>query len=58
MSDDSRLVASSAKNRKVKYKTVYKNISYSRCVMVRNKKERFGNLMQKATHLEKSSYFI
>ena len=31
MSDDSRLVASSAKKDSKKYRTIYKNISYSRC---------------------------
>ena len=43
MSDESRLVASSAKKDSKKYKTVYKNISYSRCKNCENKKVLFGS---------------
>ena len=44
MSDElSRLVASSAQKESNRYKTVYKNISYSRCKNCENKKVLFGS---------------
>ena len=59
MSDESRLVASSAKKDSKKYKTVYKNISYSRCKNCENKKGSFWKLnAKKATHLEKSKVIL
>ena len=38
MSDESRLVASSAQKDRKKYKTIYKNIAYSRCKNCENRK--------------------
>ena len=59
MSDNSRLVASSAEKDSKKYKTVYKNISYSRCKNCENKKGSFWKLnAKKATHLEKSKVIL
>ena len=60
MSDESRLVASSAQKDSKKYKTVYKNISYSRCKNCENnKKSTFWKLnAKKATHLEKSKVIL
>ena len=59
MSDESRLVASSAQKDSKKYKTVYKNISYSRCKNCENKKGTFWKLnAKKATHLEKSKVIL
>ena len=59
MSDESRLVASSAEKDSKKYKTVYKNISYSRCKNCENKKGTFWKLnAKKATHLEKSKVIL
>ena len=51
MSDQSRLVASSAQKDSKKYKTVYKNISYSRCKNCEKNKGTFGSLMQKKQHI-------
>ena len=59
MSDESRLVASSAQKDSKKYKTVYKNISYSRCKNCENNKGTFWKLnAKKATHLEKSKVIL
>ncbi len=59
LSDESRLVASSAQKNSKKYKTVYKNISYSRCKNCENKKGTFWKLnAKKATHLEKSKVIL
>ncbi|MBF97258.1 MAG: hypothetical protein CMJ13_08555 [Pelagibacterales bacterium] len=59
MSDDSRLVASSAKKNSNKYKTVYKNISYSKCKNCENNKGTFWKInAKKATHLEKSKVIL
>ena len=59
LSDESRLVASSAQKNSKKYKTVYKNISYSRCKNCENEKGTFWKLnAKKATHLEKSKVIL
>ena len=59
MSDESRLVASSAQKDSKKYKTVYKNISYSRCKNCENNKGTFWKInAKKATHLEKSKVIL
>ena len=59
MSDESRLVASSAQKDRKKYKTIYKNIAYSRCKNCENRKGTFWKLnAKKATHLEKSKVIL
>ena len=59
MSDESRLVASSAIKESNQYKTVYKNISYSRCKNCKNNKGTFWKInAKKATHLEKSKVIL
>ena len=59
MSDQARLVASSAEKDSKKYKTVYKNISFSRCKNCENNKGTFWKLnAKKATHLEKSKVIL
>ena len=52
MSDES-IVASSAQKDSKKYKTVYKNISYSRCKNCENNKGTFWRLMPKSNTLRK-----
>ena len=59
LSDESRLVASSAKKESNRYRTVYKNISYSRCRNCDNKIGTFWKInAKKATHLEKSRVIL
>ncbi len=59
LSDESRLVASSAKKESNRYRTVYKNISYSRCRNCDNKTGTFWKInAKKATHLEKSRVIL
>ena len=59
MSDQARLVESSAEKDSKKYKTVYKNISFSRCKNCENNKGTFWKLnTKKATHLQKSKVIL
>ena len=59
MSDESRLVASSAKKESNKYRTVYRNISYTRCDNCEDQKGTFWKInAKKATHLEKSKIIL
>ena len=51
MSDEARLVASSAQKDSKKYKTVYKNISYSRCKNCENNKGTFWKINAKKQHI-------
>ena len=59
MADDSRLVASSAKKYSKGHKTVYKDISYTRCDNCKNNSGTFWKInAKKATHLEKSQVIL